>query len=66
MAYKNIIFDLGGVILDINMQKALNGFAVLGLPESELRFDVGEAADLMHRYQLGHFSTEEFCKLVAA
>ena len=66
MHFKNIIFDLGGVILDINMQKALDGFAALGLPESELRFDVGEAADLMHRYQLGHFTTDEFCKLVAA
>lgn len=66
MAYKNIIFDLGGVILDINMQRALDGFAALGLHESELRFDKGEAADLMHRYQLGHFSTEDFCKLVAA
>ncbi len=66
MLQKNIIFDLGGVILDINMQKALNGFAALGLPESELRFDVGETADLMHRYQLGLFTTAEFCKLVAA
>ena len=66
MAYKNIIFDLGGVILDINMQKALDGFAALGLPESELRFDVGEAADLMHRYQLGLFTTDEFCRRLAA
>ena len=66
MAYKNIIFDLGGVILDINMQKALDGFAALGLPESELRFDIGEAADLMHRYQLGHFTTDEFCRRLAA
>jgi putative hydrolase of the HAD superfamily len=66
MVFRNIIFDLGGVILDINMQKALDGFAALGLPESELRFDVGEAADLMHRYQLGQFTTDEFCKLVAA
>ena len=66
MAYKNIIFDLGGVILDINMQKALDGFAALGLTQSELRFDKGETADLMHRYQLGHFATDEFCRLVAA
>ena len=66
MAYKNIIFDLGGVILEINMQKALDGFAALGLPESELRFDVGEAADLMHRYQLGLFTTDEFCRRLAA
>ena len=66
MHFKNIIFDLGGVILDINMQKALNGFAALGIPQSELRFDKGETADLMHHYQLGHFTTDEFCKLVAA
>ena len=66
MAYKNIIFDLGGVILEINMQKALDGFAALGLAESELRFDKGEAADLMHRYQLGHFTTDEFCRRLAA
>ncbi len=39
MAYKNIIFDLGGVILDINMQKALDGFAALGIPQSELFCD---------------------------
>ena len=66
MAYKNIIFDLGGVILDINLQKALNGFRALGLPENELRFDKGETADLMHRYQLGLLTTDEFCQKVAA
>ena len=36
MAYKNIIFDLGGVILEINMQKALDGFAALGAERSGL------------------------------
>ena len=66
MHIKNIIFDSGGVILDINMQKTIDGFAALGLPQNELRFDVGETADLMHRYQLGHFATDEFCRLVAA
>lgn len=66
MHFKNIIFDLGGVILDINMQKALDGFAALGLTQSELRFDKGETADLMHRYQLGHFATDEFCRRLAA
>lgn len=66
MHFKNIIFDLGGVILDINMQKALDGFAALGLTQSELRFDKGETANLMHRYQLGHFATDEFCRRLAA
>ena len=66
MAYKNIIFDLGGVILDINMQKALNGFRTLGIPEAELRFDAGETAVLMQNYQLGYMTTSEFCNAIAA
>ena len=66
MAYKNIIFDLGGVILDINLQKALNGFRTLGIPENELRFDKGDTAVVMQNYQLGYMTTPEFCNAIAA
>lgn len=60
--FKNYIFDLGGVILDINMQNALDGFRALGVPEEELRFDKGETAKIMQNYQLGILmTTDEFC-----
>ncbi len=57
---KNFIFDLGGVILDINMQNAFDGFVALGVDPAE----VAEGAPLfvlMDQYQLGLVSTEEFC-----
>lgn len=62
--FKNYIFDLGGVIADINTQNALDGFRNLGVPEEELRFDEGETAKIMQNYQLGLLSTEEFCDAI--
>lgn len=64
MKFKNYIFDLGGVLLDINMQNALDGFRALGIPEQELRFDVGETARIMQNYQLGFLTTDEFCDAI--
>lgn len=66
MKFYNYIFDLGGVLLDINMQLALEGFRKLGVPENELRFDVGETASIMQQYQLGNLTTDEFCDSIIA
>lgn len=62
--FKNYIFDLGGVIADINMQGALDGFRALGVPEEELRYDEGPTAKIMQNYQLGLLTTEEFCDAI--
>lgn len=64
--FKNYIFDLGGVLLDINMQNALDGFRALGVPEKELRFDEGETARIMQNYQLGLLTTDQFCDAIAS
>lgn len=66
MKFTNYIFDLGGVILDINMQNVLDGFKSLGVPEDELRFDTGPTAKIMQNYQLGLLTTEEFCDAIIA
>lgn len=62
--FKNYIFDLGAVIADINVQNALDGFRVLGVPEEELRYDIGETAKIMQNYQLGLLSTDKFCDAI--
>ncbi len=62
--FKNYIFDLGAVIADINVQNALDGFRALGIPEEELRYDIGETAKIMQNYQLGLLTTEEFCDAI--
>lgn len=62
--FKNYIFDLGGVIADINTQSALDGFRALGVPEEELRYDEGPTAKIMQNYQLGLLTTDEFCDAI--
>ena len=62
--FKNYIFDLGGVLLDINMQNALDEFRALGIPKEELRYDIGETAKIMQNYQLGLLTTDEFCDAI--
>ena len=39
---KNIIFDLGGVLLDIDFQKSIDAFKKLGIEISELTY-IGDA-----------------------
>lgn len=62
--FKNYIFDLGGVIAEINMQGALDGFRAFGIPEDELQYDSGETAKIMQNYQLGLLTTDEFCDAI--
>jgi len=62
--FKNYIFDLGGVIADISIQNALDGFRTLGVPEEELNFDTGATAKIMQNYQLGFLTTDEFCDAI--
>lgn len=62
--FKNYIFDLGGVLLDIRMKNAYERFVALGLPPAELE-PGGSAYKLMEDYQLGYVTTAEFCQQVA-
>lgn len=64
MKFTNYIFDLGGVIADINTQNALGEFRALGVPEEELRYDEGPTARIMQNYQLGFLTTDEFCDAI--
>ena len=63
--FKNYIFDLGGVLLDIRMKNAYDQFVALGLSPAEL--EQGRSVyKLMEDYQLGFVTTAEFCQQVAA
>ena len=57
---KNIIFDLGGVILDIDFYKTQNAFRSLGLHEIEDLFGLGHAASYFKDYEVGKINDEEF------
>jgi len=57
---RNILFDLGGVILDINIQATLKGFYELGFPAEMMQYPESMSTDVFFKYQTGKLSTEEF------
>ncbi len=58
--FKNILFDLGGVILDINVQATLKRFYELGFPAELMQFPNSMTTDLYFKYETGKLNTEQF------
>lgn len=63
-AYKNIIFDLGGVILNIDFNKTIEAFKALGLNKIDRLFGLGHAASYFKEYEVGKISDDEFIEKI--
>ncbi|MFM6924415.1 MAG: HAD family phosphatase, partial [Ferruginibacter sp.] len=59
-ATKNIIFDLGGVLLDIDYQKTIDAFEKLGLKHFEAMFSQFKADELFEKLETGQISERDF------
>lgn len=57
---KNIIFDLGGVLLDLDFQKTIDAFEKLGLQGAENMFSQFKADELFQKLETGHVSEADF------
>lgn len=57
---KNIIFDLGNVILDINPAKSRDAFAALGLKNFDRLYSLINQSDLFDKLEIGVISKNEF------
>ncbi|MFH0757652.1 MAG: HAD family phosphatase [Bacteroidota bacterium] len=57
---KNILLDLGGVILDIDVQATLKCFYELDFPPELLQYPHNMTTDLFFRYETGKIGTAEF------
>lgn len=60
MQVKNIIFDLGGVILNIDYQKTIDAFKQLGIKNFDVLFTQAKQELLFDRYEKGEISSNEF------
>jgi HAD superfamily hydrolase (TIGR01509 family) len=58
--FKNILFDLGGVILDINVQATLKQFYELGFPAELMQFPHSMTTDLFFKYETGKLDSVAF------
>ena len=63
---RNIIFDLGGVILDIDIPKTKRAFADLGVANIEDYFGIGKASSVFKEQEVGAVTDDEFIAKLGA
>lgn len=61
---KNIIFDLGGVILDIDYNLTVKAFEDLGIPNFKDQYSKMSQSDLFDNIETGKISPTEFRNLI--
>ena len=60
MKYKAIIFDLGGVLIDIDYQKTIDAFVQLGMVDFNSIYSQASQQKLFSDYETGQISTQYF------
>lgn len=60
MSIKNIIFDLGGVILNIDLRKTQDAFTALGVKNIDEVFRMGHIESFFKSYETGAIDDAEF------
>jgi putative hydrolase of the HAD superfamily len=60
MKIKNIIFDLGGVLLNLNYQLTIDAFTELGNQDFQSLYTQANQTDLFNQLEKGEISGEEF------
>lgn len=61
---KNLIIDLGGVLIDLDRQRCLDNFNKLGLPDVEHALDFCRQQDYLHSYEKGLLTTVDFRNVI--
>ncbi len=61
---KNLLFDLGNVLLDIDLNNVRKAFIALGVKDIDTHFTQLNAADVFNRYETGKITTAEFCHII--
>jgi len=67
MNYKNVLFDLGGVLIDIDVRRSLKAFAGLMGENSLVTAEGlmgGHTSELIDQYQIGAISSDEFVQTI--
>lgn len=59
---KNIIFDLGGVIINVDDSYTMSAFSKLGIANPRQIFTIEKQADLCDKLEVGEITPEYFCE----
>jgi putative hydrolase of the HAD superfamily len=61
---KNIIFDMGGVIVDVHRDRAIQNFKALGLSDADEFIDNYHHKGIFIAFENGDIDCDEFCRLL--
>lgn len=64
MKYKNIIFDLGGVIENIAPEKVTESFKAIGMQNAEDFFSLYRQSDICSQFETGAISSDMFIEII--
>ena len=63
---KNILFDLGGVLIDIDYEKTIRSFQAIGFPNFEHMFSQLTADELFRKLETGAVAPDDFYKVMVS
>ncbi|MCI6159966.1 MAG: HAD family phosphatase [Prevotellaceae bacterium] len=61
---KNIVFDFGGVIVNLDRQRCIKALNSIGAQNIACYVDECRQEDLFHDLEIGHINRKEFCEAV--
>ncbi len=61
---KNIIFDLGGVVIDLDRQCCVDSFTRIGFPQADNLISCYHPAEFFNQLERGQISLEEWCEII--
>lgn len=59
---RNLIFDFGGVLIDLNRSRCIHNFEQLGITDVEQLLDLYRQEAFFHDYEVGKIDTATFCQ----
>ena len=60
LPFKNIIFDLGGVILDLGIEKTIQEFKKIGIPDFDKLYSYFKSSKIFIDFELGKITPNDF------
>ncbi len=63
---KNVIFDFGGVLLDLRPDRCIQEFKKIGIPEIEQMLSMAHQQGVLDAMERGQLSLEQFCDQMRA
>ena len=63
---KNIVFDFGGVLLDLRPDRCISEFKKIGIPEIEQMLSLAHQQGVLDAMEKGKYTLDKFCDAIRA